>query len=836
MDGPPADLAAQLKDVASEAELKLRDQRALYVVRLHERGFESVEALEIGIAHAKLRLEEARGMQQATDATQAKAQAALAEGEQIEKAFAAAETALAALTELEEKAGDIDLLAKRVDTITNALQAHDLETAWHDAAQGNLDAEAALATAAGHLETATVARQGATRILETAKAGEERLRQVQADLTRLEEIEEKLGHAAELRTAFDRAKINEAAAQKTLTEADAAHKSLISRRDATDLALEQARSADTTRSHLSGTLAEVSRALSLAVVYTKAQAAITGAEARTEAALRDLVTKDEIAQAAEAALTEAEARLSRTQAIILAEKLAEDAPCPVCGATDHPAPAQGTPEQSGLTEAFRAAQTEARAAAEARVRAESDLENARTSCDEKKRALAEVERPAHPLSALEAEKARLEDAIAAIGPAQDLGALADQLAALKHAVSKTEALATAARTAAGTAATGLAAAAAKRDTVVGALPEMLRTPEAVAARRTDLQDEQSQLVTAQERAAEGDRAAAEALVRALAQHDAAKQNIARQAEREAKARSDFAARLVAVGLDDAGYASCKTHFQTLTDDRKTVADHHAARLAAQTTLHNARTDCAGHARPALNQLKEAQDQAAQSLRSANTALAEVATAAEDLEKFKASLADALARTEALEAETGPLRGLADLANGKNDFNMTLETFAIAAMFDQVLEAANMRLEPMTRGRYRLERGLEATGGRGKRGLEIDVFDVNTGKARPTSTLSGGETFISALALALGLADVVESLSGKVRMDTIFIDEGFGSLDTENGAGTLDQVLQVLADLTEGRRSVGLISHVGLVQEAIPQGFYVRSTPSGSWVEERRGLG
>ena len=199
-----------------------------------------------------------------------------------------------------------------------------------------------------------------------------------------------------------------------------------------------------------------------------------------------------------------------------------------------------------------------------------------------------------------------------------------------------------------------------------------------------------------------------------------------------------------------------------------------------------------------------------------------------------ALAEALARTEELEAETGPLRGLADLANGKNDFNMTLETFAIAAMFDRVLEAANVRLDPMTRGRYRLERGVEGSSGRGKRGLEIEAFDINTGKARPTSTLSGGETFISALALALGLADVVESLSGKIRMDTIFIDEGFGSLDTENGAGTLDQVIQVLAALTEGSRAVGLISHVGLVQEAIPQGFYVRSTPSGSSVEERRG--
>lgn len=219
-----------------------------------------------------------------------------------------------------------------------------------------------------------------------------------------------------------------------------------------------------------------------------------------------------------------------------------------------------------------------------------------------------------------------------------------------------------------------------------------------------------------------------------------------------------------------------------------------------------------------------------------TSASSVLSAAFSSESDSPSLLDALEvyllteRSQALEA-AGPLRGLAEMANGKNDVKMTLETFAIGAMFDHVLEAANMWLKPMTRGRYRLTHGDEVSGGRGKRGLD----DINTGKARPTATLSGGETFISALALALGLADVVESLSGKIRIDTIFIDEGFGSLDTRNGAGTLEQVLGVLSALTEGRRAVGLISHVALVQEAIPQGFYVRSTPSGSKVEERTGL-
>ena len=420
--------------------------------------------------------------------------------------------------------------------------------------------------------------------------------------------------------------------------------------------------------------------------------------------------------------------------------------------------------------------------------------------------------------------------------AVDLDAMAEQLAQLKLKLTEAETAEATARTAAGKAETAFAGARVKLDTVIEALPEGLRTPEAVVARREALQREQRQLTEALEVATQQDRAASETLTRAHEQLEAAKRARDAQQQRVKKAQGDFDARLAEVRLDKAGYDACKSHFPTLDADRKKVTDHHDGLIAARTTLQNAIAACADRERPDLAPLQLALADATQTLNAANAALATARTDVSSLAKFKESLAAALIETERLETETGPLRGLADLANGKNDFKMTLETFAIGAMFDQVLEAANMRLDPMTRGRYRLTRGLEASGGRGKRGLEIEVFDINTGKARPTATLSGGETFIAALALALGLADVVESLSGKIRMDTIFIDEGFGSLDTENGAGTLDQVIQVLAALTEGSRAVGLISHVGLVQEAIPQGFYVRSTPSGSRVEERTGMG
>ncbi|MGJ8561669.1 MAG: AAA family ATPase [Litorimonas sp.] len=830
------DLAARLKEEASEAERALRDQRALYVARLEERGFESAEALELGISAADAKVAEKQGIQQIAETANEAARKALTEGEQIEKAFAAVDTARKAFDSLEAKTGEIDALARRVEVVSNALQARDLETAWHNAEHDGRLAVDAVSNAEAELNTANGAKEEAAQKLVEVQSDEERRKQVQADLTKLEAIEKQVGQAAELQKAFDKAAQEEVSAKRAMTDALEAREKLQTQRDATDLALEQARKTEAARSKLTGELAEVDRERVKAVVHAKAQGAVADAERKVEAASSELVSKADAAQAAEATLTDAEARLSRTQAIILAEKLTEGAPCPVCGSHDHPAPAHGAPEQSGLTEAFRDAQAEARTAAEARVRAETELGNCRTWLDEKKLALDEQERPERTVAELEAEITRLEGAIATLGEAVDLDAMSQHLADLKRKVTEAEAAEATARTTSGQAETTLAGARAKRDTVVEALPEGLRTPEAVVARRDALQSEQKQLSEALELATQKDRAASEALTRAQEQLEAAKRARDVQAQRVEKALGDFGARLADVGLDKAGYEACKAHFPTLESDRKTVSDHREGLIAARTTWQNATAACVDRERPDLAPLQLALDNATQELNAANDGLSSSRTDVSSLTNFKKSLAEALAETERLESETGPLRGLADLANGKNDFKMTLETFAIGAMFDQVLEAANMRLDPMTRGRYRFARGLEALGGRGKRGLEIEVFDINTGKARPTATLSGGETFIAALALALGLADVVERLSGKIRMDTIFIDEGFGSLDTENGAGTLDQVIQVLAALTEGSRAVGLISHVGLVQEAIPQGFYVRSTLSGSRVEERRGLG
>jgi exonuclease SbcC len=143
---------------------------------------------------------------------------------------------------------------------------------------------------------------------------------------------------------------------------------------------------------------------------------------------------------------------------------------------------------------------------------------------------------------------------------------------------------------------------------------------------------------------------------------------------------------------------------------------------------------------------------------------------------------------------------------------------LGALLDEVMAAATQRLQRMSRGRYELRRDLEDASG-----LGIEVFDHYTGASRSARTLSGGESFMAALSLALGLADVVQSRSGGIRLETLFVDEGFGTLDPES----LDAAITALLDLRAGGRMVGIISHVSELRERIEVQLEVCASAGGS---------
>ena len=164
-----------------------------------------------------------------------------------------------------------------------------------------------------------------------------------------------------------------------------------------------------------------------------------------------------------------------------------------------------------------------------------------------------------------------------------------------------------------------------------------------------------------------------------------------------------------------------------------------------------------------------------------------------------------------------------MANGRNDKGLTFQRFVLGALLDDVLLAATERLNRMSRGRYRLSRSQDRRDGRAAGGLDLMVEDAYTGKVRPVATLSGGESFQAALSLALGLADVVQAYAGGVYLETIFVDEGFGSLDTES----LDLAIDTLIDLQQSGRLVGVISHVAELKERIDVRLQVDSGRDGS---------
>ncbi|HBQ75448.1 MAG TPA: SMC family ATPase, partial [Exiguobacterium sp.] len=203
-----------------------------------------------------------------------------------------------------------------------------------------------------------------------------------------------------------------------------------------------------------------------------------------------------------------------------------------------------------------------------------------------------------------------------------------------------------------------------------------------------------------------------------------------------------------------------------------------------------------------------------------------------LEKERAHIDQLIAAWESLQrqiededARYGVIGELARVGVGENAQRMTFETYVQTAYFDEILFAANRHLHEMTSGRFQLERKTEAGKGLKKYGLDLNVFDAYTSQTRHVKTLSGGESFKASLALALGLSEVVQEASGGVSLETMFIDEGFGTLDPES----LEQAIETLLSIQASGRMVGIISHVQELKSRVDAKIEVKQGKTGSTI-------
>lgn len=535
------------------------------------------------------------------------------------------------------------------------------------------------------------------------------------------------------------------------------------------------------------------------------------------------------AEAARAEASERERRFWAGQAAALAGELVAGEPCPVCGGRDHPAPAAASGEaidRVALAEAREAAQ----AAEEARQQAALALERA----DGRLRGLDErLGRLAEDLGdAAEASAETLADAVAAAterrrwadDAADRLEAAETALATAKTAVADADAAAADAEQRRIEAATTLARAEAQLDGLVEQLPEEARTPEAVADRlaavRGRRDDLRRSLEAARAAARDADTAEAGAASEAKAAAEALSECESEVARRGAARDEALAAQGFA---DREGWRAAERSAEAMTALDRRLRERGEQLAAAREAAAQAERVAAGLEPPDLAALEAACERGRARLAEVGDARSRAAARIDQLVTAWRALLSLNAERGTAEARHRIDGHLAGVAGGQNERRLSFQRFVQAALLEEVVAQANRRLERMSRGRYALHRAGGVADRRRAAGLDLEVWDAHTDRARSVKTLSGGEGFLAALSLALGVVDVVQAHAGGIAIEALFVDEGFGSLDSE----ALDAAIQALVDLRSAGRLVGVISHVGELRERVPARLEVIAGRTGS---------
>jgi exonuclease SbcC len=539
-------------------------------------------------------------------------------------------------------------------------------------------------------------------------------------------------------------------------------------------------------------------------------------------------------QAAEKAVSSAEAALKKVhtdwvagQAGLLARSLADEQPCPVCGSLDHPKPARS---KRRLTEQVEVedAQSVLKVAQDALADARADESSARAKVQGLEKTIAALtggDAGAVDTKGLKKSlKAAEADARVSEEAAEQARVLGEKLATMRQGLADKQEWLKAAADEVQALQRGEAAEASRLMERELQVPEALRPPgaveKAIEAARRRLHFLEAALTEARAKADESSRvhaAAAEALAAATA-HAATAQ------ERADQAMETLAARVAAAGFEsEEAYREAKLEPSAINALAAEVerfrtglggAKERAAR-AVQASPSTQVPDVA-----ALDARVQALDADVEKKSQ------EQGEATERLRRLVAiieALAALAVRRQLAQAEFGCVAHVSDIVNGQNPHGTTLHRYVLGALLDDVLVAASQRLRSMTSGRFDLERERKREDARRAAGLDLVVLDSYTGTSRPVNTLSGGEGFMASLALALGLADVVQSYAAGIRLETIFVDEGFGTLDEE----AMDKALETLMKLGEGGRLVGIISHVPELRGRIDARLEVKPTEKGS---------
>ena len=266
---------------------------------------------------------------------------------------------------------------------------------------------------------------------------------------------------------------------------------------------------------------------------------------------------------------------------------------------------------------------------------------------------------------------------------------------------------------------------------------------------------------------------------------------------------------------DAAFQNAEKIFQQSSNQKSTLE---GSLKIAENVHGDAAKKIEGKVKPNIADLKAKSDAAQNNYLEKYKAVTAIEGNLKSLENIARNLKNLATAIADAEENHNMWKKLSETANGKLSF----QRYYLNSMFQHVIREANLRLEKMSGGRYQF-RNKETTDGRRSAGLDLEIFDANSGSCRDVATLSGGESFLASLSLALGLSAVVKNTSGGIKLDTIFIDEGFGSLDSE----TLDYAINTLIDLQSGGRLVGIISHVEELKQRVSNRLEITKHKDGS---------
>ncbi|GGV05404.1 nuclease SbcCD subunit C [Streptomyces albospinus] len=670
--------------------------------------------------------------------------------------------------------------ARRAGKLAAVIHAANTASAEHDrAARHEADTRSSLASehATATAEQLTAAEQqmrAQAALAEALLPQEATVQQLTGDLEHLDA--ERVELAAEQREA-----------RTWLEQAPARRTALTTRMDT-------ARSAEADSRHHQTALKDVRQRVKAAELRDARRAEVTEAEHRLANART---------ATAEAAATYIDIRRQRTEGMAaeLAAGLEHGTPCPVCGSCTHPAPAAPHPGQP--TRADEQAAEARHAKAQQEEQAISDtLQQAR-----ERAASAAGEAGDAPLTDIQAQRRTVEKELAqALKQAADFGTASEELATLEREQTDMTHRDTTASEQLSARNADYDHAAARLQDLNAKLDTARKGAPSVAARVADLTHSADQLKTATEAATTATRTAFE------------------RDERTTQATTAAQAQ---------GFETLQTAEQALLDDdalntiEEEIRQWSHQRAAHTTVLDKPELVQAAAQPPAdLETAVALRDTAAERHTQAVAAATASRTRHDNLTSLTTELDTRIQHLEPLQDTYDTVHHLQDLIHGTSPSNsdrMELEAYVLAARLEQVVAAANTRLLRMSDHRYTLSHSDHRAARGARSGLGLKITDAWTGRDRDTDTLSGGESFFASLSLALGLADVVTHEAGGRQLDTLFIDEGFGTLDED----TLHHVLDVLDSLRAHDRTVGLISHVPELRRRITNRLHVRKSASGS---------